>query len=351
MGKNIVLCADGTWNTPHGSDVAGNTNVRKLYMALLNGAGQLKYYDSGVGTDGTPIDHLVGGAMGEGLFQKMQDCYAFLGNVYDPGDKIFLFGFSRGAFTARSVGGMIAAFGVPTINLDNRTFVQVFDAYREPDPARKKALKDQLTQAYGLTEVTVEMVGVWDTVGSMGIPGIFFNVFNAKRYGFLDTTLHECIKHGYHAICIDEKRAQFEPTLWTNPDGTLLANNEQIEQVWFPGVHCDVGGSYAASQLSDITLSWMMHKADEHGLKFSDEAKAKYLDAPAANAVGEAHDEWKLVPWGLPKHRDVPLIATMANTVQVRLDGHIQYAPENVKTVNGVLSGYPIAQVLPYKRV
>jgi uncharacterized protein (DUF2235 family) len=331
--------------------VAGNTNVRKFYMALLNSPGQLKYYDSGVGTDGTPIDHLVGGAMGEGLFQKVQDCYAFLGNVYDPGDKIFLFGFSRGAFTARSVGGMIAAFGVPTINLDNRTFVQVFEAYREPDPARKKAAKDRLTADYGLIDVTVEMVGVWDTVGSMGIPGIFFNALNAKRYGFLDTTLHECIRYGYHAICIDEKRAQFEPTLWTNPDGTPLANNEQIEQVWFPGVHCDVGGSYAASQLSDITLSWMMQKAKEHDLKFSPEGEAQYLVPPPADAVGQAHDEWKIVPWGLPKHRDVPTSATMANTVQMRLDANIHYAPENVKIGNGNLSGYSIAQVLPYKRV
>ena len=115
--KSIVLCADGTWNTPHGSTACVNdTNVRKLYMALVNSDTQLKYYDSGVGTDGTPIDHLVGGAMGEGLFQKVQDCYAFLANVYDPGDSIYIFGFSRGAFTARSVGGMIAGFGVPTIS-------------------------------------------------------------------------------------------------------------------------------------------------------------------------------------------------------------------------------------------
>jgi uncharacterized protein (DUF2235 family) len=139
MSKNIVLCADGTWNTPDGPSVGiTDTNVRKLYMALTNDASQLKYYDSGVGTDGTPLDHLIGGAMGEGLFQKLQDCYEFLGNVYDPGDKIFLFGFSRGAFTARSVAGMIAAFGVPSINLDNETVSKIFAAYREPDPAQKR---------------------------------------------------------------------------------------------------------------------------------------------------------------------------------------------------------------------
>src|SRR6201996_7459124 len=166
MAKNIVLCADGTWNTPHGpTAMVTDTNVRKLYMALVNSDTQLKYYDSGVGTDGTPLDHLTGGAMGEGLFQKVQDCYSFLANVYDPGDKIYIFGFSRGAFTARSVGGMIAGFGVPSINLDNRTVPDIFSAYREPDPVKKKALKDNLTATYGLEGVTVEMVGVWDTVG------------------------------------------------------------------------------------------------------------------------------------------------------------------------------------------
>jgi uncharacterized protein (DUF2235 family) len=352
MSKDIVLCADGTWNTPHGVAVTViDTNVRKLYLALTNKASQLKYYDSGVGTDGTPIDHLTGGAMGEGLFQKVQDCYSFLANVYDPGDKIFLFGFSRGAFTARSVGGMIAGFGVPSINLDNRTVPSIFAAYREPDPDKKKTLKGQLTGAYGLQDVTVEMVGVWDTVGSLGIPGIFFNALNQNKYGFLDTTIHPCIKHGYHAVCIDERRAQFKPTLWTSPDGSPLANNDQVEQVWFPGVHCDVGGSYPEFQLSDITLSWMMQKAKEHGLVFSPEAEAKYLEPPPANVKGQAHDEWKIIPWGLPEHRAIPSVATMSNTVQARLDQDADYAPENVKIVGRKLSGYSIAQVLPYNDV
>jgi uncharacterized protein (DUF2235 family) len=328
-----------------------DTNVRKLYLALTNNASQLKYYDSGVGTDGTPIDHLTGGAMGEGLFQKVQDCYAFLGNVYDPGDKIFLFGFSRGAFTARSIGGMIAGFGVPSINLDNQTVSSIFAAYREPDPDKKKELKDKLTAAYGLKDVTVEMVGVWDTVGSLGIPGIFFNALNAKKYGFLDTTIHPCISHGYHAVCIDERRAQFKPTLWTNPHGSPLANNDQVEQVWFPGVHCDVGGSYQQCGLSDITLSWMMQKVKKHGLVFSPEAEEKYLQPSPEGVVGQAHDEWKIIPWGIPEHREIPSVATMSNTVQARLDHDRDYAPENVKMVDRKLSGYSIAQVLPYNDV
>src|SRR5580698_10625838 len=105
MGKRVVLCSDGTWNTPHGVDaVAIDTNVRKIYCALADLPDQLRYYDSGVGTDGTPIDHLAGGAMGQGLFQKIQDNYAYLAHVWDPGDDVYLFGFSRGAFPPRSAG-------------------------------------------------------------------------------------------------------------------------------------------------------------------------------------------------------------------------------------------------------
>jgi hypothetical protein len=116
-------------------------------------------------------------------------------------------------------------------------------------------------------------------------------------------------------------------------------------------VHSDVGGGYAQSELSDITLSWMMHKAKECGLKFSDQAEADYLSPNAVDATGPAHDEWKLIPWGIPKHRAVPPNAVMSNTVQLRLDGTSlpQYDPENLALSDRKLSGYGIAQVLPYQ--
>lgn len=348
--KNIVLCADGTWNTPHGdSPTSIDTNVRKLYCALTDEPTQLKYYDSGVGTDGTPLDHLSGGAMGEGLFQKIQDCYSFLSAVYDPGDRIFLFGFSRGAYTARSLAGMIAGLGVPTINLDNTTVKRIFDAYREPDKARTATLKAALKTAYGMQDAIVQMVGVWDTVGALGIPGILFGLFNQQKYGFLDTALHPCIEHAYHAVSIDERRAQFKPTLWTNPDGSYRANDSRVEQVWFPGVHCDVGGSYRQCQLSDVTLSWMMHKATNNGLIISADAKKEYLSIPLKNAMGAAHDEWRLIPWGIPEHRQVPVAATMSNSVQMRLDGDAEYRPENLSLDGSRLVGYPVIPVLPYE--
>lgn len=221
--KKIILCADGTWNTPPGTDTStgGGTNVWKLYCALPDTPTQLKFYDSGVGTNGGAFDRLTGGALGEGLFQKIQDCYQFLSHVYDPGDSIFSFGFSRGAYTARSAAGMIAAFGVPSKNLSNSTTPEIFAAYRERDKDKRAAMKKRLTDSYGLEPVRISMVGVWDTVGSLGVPGALFEAFREDKYGFLDTTLSDCVDHAYHAISIDERRSSFLPTLWTNADSTL----------------------------------------------------------------------------------------------------------------------------------
>jgi uncharacterized protein (DUF2235 family) len=347
MGKRVILCADGTWNTPHGVDATTiDTNVRKLYCGLADDPDQLRYYDSGVGTDGTPIDHLTGGAMGEGLFKKIQDNYGFLANVWDPGDQVYLFGFSRGAYTARSVGGMIARFGVPTKNFDNETVKKIFDAYRETDETKRAAMRDALAAQYGLTDVSVAMIGVWDTVGSLGIPGLLFSIFDQKRYGFLDTTLHPCVQKAFHAVCIDERRAQFMPTLWTNADGSYRANDAQVTQVWFPGVHCDVGGSYAESQLSDIAMRWMMKKAMACGLTFGDAAMRQYLAPAAMDPLGPPHDEWKIIPWGLPKHRTVPANVVMASTVQTRLTGMGAYAPEHLSLSGRTLQGYAVEDVL-----
>ena len=331
MSKRIIFCADGTWNTPHGpSELPQDTNVRKLYLLAAESPSQLKYYDSGVGTDGTPFEHFFGGTMGDGLFQKIQDGYAFLSYVWDPGDDIFLFGFSRGAYTARSLAGMIAFFGVPNKSLDNQTVREIFCAYRLSDHAQRLAAKATLAAEYGLTDVRVRMVGVWDTVGALGIPGHLFSNFDQAKYGFLDTALNPCIQNAYHAIAIDERRASFMPTLWTNPDGSPRANDAQLQQVWFPGVHCDVGGSYIETQLSNITLRWMVDNAKACGLEFDEKALDACLSPKPFNPLGPAHDEWKLIPWGLAQHRTVPANAVMSNTLKLRLAGMPQYRPANL---------------------
>jgi uncharacterized protein (DUF2235 family) len=354
MSKRIILCSDGTWNAPAGFDSnSAGTNVWKLYCAVPDTPEQLKFYDSGVGTRGNPIDHLVGGAIGQGLFDKVQDCYSYLSHVHDPGDSIYLFGFSRGAYTARSVGGMIAAFGVPTKNLSNATTSEIFAAYRERDHQKRQTMKAKLTDSYGLQPVTIAMIGVWDTVGALGIPGAIFRLFNENEYGFLDTKLSDCVAKAYHAISIDERRAAFQPTLWTDPaDGSLLKNSERVEQVWFTGVHCDVGGSYSEAQLANITLGWMMHKAVENGIELLPSAEP-YLTIDVPNHIGPTHDEWKLVPYGVPKHREIPAGAHLANSVFLRwTDTNAGYRPENLtaKDSGEILTVYQTTQVLPYKK-
>jgi len=321
--------------------------VRKLYLMLVDYATQLKYYDSGVGTDGTPFEHFFGGTMGDGLFEKVQDGYGFVSYVWDVGDEIYIFGFSRGAYTARSLAGMLAAFGVPTKNLDNRTVKRVFDAYRIGDHDQRLKAKAELSAEYGLAEVKVRMVGVWDTVGALGIPGHLFGDFDQAKYGFLDTTLNPCIQNAFHAISLDERRASFSPTLWTNPDGSSRNNDDQVQQVWFPGVHCDVGGSYAQCDLSNITLRWMIDNAKRCGLVFDDGAVKNCLPA-SYKPLGPAHDEWKLIPWGMPRNRIAPSNAVIANTVKLRLSNGIGYL---TAALNLQVESYQQIVVIPQNEI
>ena len=172
--------------------------------------------------------------------------------------------------------------------------------------------------------------------------------FEEEKYGFLDTTLNPNVQKAYHAISIDERRASFRPTLWTEADGSPRPNDDQMQQVWFPGVHSDVGGGYADDRLSNITLKWMIDKAKGCGLLFDDSAVAQCLGAAPFDPLGPAHDEWKLIPWGPPSHRVVPSNAVMSSTVQLRIDhAESAYLPANLSIGNGKLEGYGTEVVLP----
>src|SRR5579862_9399075 len=270
MSKRIVFCADGTWD---GS--GNNTNVYKIFKALQTTAGQVPYYDDGVGSDGLPLEKLAGGAFGAGLFQKIKDGYTKIAQVYEANDEIFLFGFSRGAYTARCLAGMIAVCGLPTADFSDAVVETAFQAYRNKD--QRAGLLAQLNQTCDLFDAKLTMVGVWDTVGSLGIPAIFGGV-SPLIYGFLDTNLHPDVLNAYHAMAIDERRVEFPATLWTPPNPPVPG--QTIEQVWFCGVHCDVGGSYPddpnGTALSDLTLAWMMSKASALGLEFVADVASKY---------------------------------------------------------------------------
>jgi uncharacterized protein (DUF2235 family) len=329
MPRRIAFCADGTWDS-----VTSDTNVYRLSKAIVAIPGeQYSFYDDGVGSDGTPIEKLLGGACGAGLFRKIKDGYSTISSVYEAGDQIFLFGFSRGAYTARSLAGMIAACGLPTKNPDSRLVEAAFQAYRDKD--NRSTLLASL-DAYDLVKATITVVGVWDTVGALGIPAAFGGV-DAVIYGFLDTSLSPQIVNAFHAVAIDERRAEFPPTLWTSAP----AAGQTVRQVYFCGVHCDVGGGYpgdsgTGTALSDITFSWMMRNAQGLGLVFDAGVLSKYpspLDKKAA--LDTLHDSWSPL-WLFPKARQIAADAVLANSVAVRCQQISSYRPANLSLTDGV---------------
>jgi len=340
MSKRIVFCADGTWQAP-----VNNTNVYRLYSALTQSSDQVTFYDDGVGADATGLNRVLQGAFGEGLLQKIQDGYTKIAQVFEPGDELFLFGFSRGAYTVRSLAGMIANCGLPTGAFSGDCVTQAFAAYR--DPANRASILAGLT-ACGLAAATIQMVGVWDTVGSLGIPAIFGGV-DEKTYGFLDTNLHPDIGNAYQCLALDEKRAQFPATLWTS---TPVAG-QTLEQVWFSGCHGDVGGGTAlaggvdaGTRLCDITMGWMVGKALALGLTMDPATAAQFGTLPAKYALDAIRESWTPAD-GPPHLRPVPEDAWVSNSVAVRLQYALTYVPGSLTVNDGALAdGYTLVTVV-----
>ncbi|MDQ6609749.1 MAG: DUF2235 domain-containing protein, partial [Bacteroidota bacterium] len=278
--KRIVTCSDGTWNKPDLKDkgIEVKTNVAKMYESICskgkNDIEQVKIYDQGVGTGNTLKDKIVGGATGLGLDRHIKDMYTFFVINYNKGDEIYLFGFSRGAYTARSIAGFIRNCGIlkpEYIHLVDKAYSLYRDRnnYSTPDSDLMRSFR----AAYCIENITpIHFIGVWDTVGSLGIPLPWYQLANRNKYKFHDVTLSSTIRNAYHALAIDERRALFSPTLWKK--SKTVSNDpehpQQMEQRWFAGVHSNVGGGYADSALSNITLKWLMEKAEAVGLCYND---------------------------------------------------------------------------------
>jgi uncharacterized protein (DUF2235 family) len=267
--KRLVVCCDGTWNRPDHVDrgVAAPTNVAKLALAVADrdadGVQQVVHYEAGVGTRRS--ERLLGGGFGYGLSRNVRDAYRFLVDAYEPGDQVFLLGFSRGAYTARSVAGLIRNAGI--LRRDERERIdQAYTLYRDPhrDTEPSGIAAELFRRSYAYGETPIDFIGVWDTVGALGIPIDGFRPpLLSRMWSFHDTRLSRIVRHAYHAVAIDERRAPFRPTLWERGEG---AGDQVLEQTWFAGVHCDVGGGYRDPELSEITLLWMAERARDCGL-------------------------------------------------------------------------------------
>jgi uncharacterized protein (DUF2235 family) len=294
--RNIVLLSDGTGNS---AAKLNKTNVWRLYQALdLSGDGQIAFYDDGVGTHGIRPLRLLGGAFGWGLSRNVRDIYRFLCRHYRPGDRIYLFGFSRGAFTVRTVAGLIVKCGVldgsrtvpgrrgRSLQLNTREGLDAgiklaYQSYRRgysaPVTDLWRRLRDRFAgpvptavefrSKYGL-EVGIRFIGVWDTVDAVGLPidelsTMIDKIFYPHR--FPDQNLSPLVDRVCHAIAIDDERHTFQPVLW-NEAGEAP---ERITQVWFAGMHSNVGGGYPDDDLAGVPLRWMLGEAEGQGLCFA----------------------------------------------------------------------------------
>lgn len=292
--KKIVVCFDGTWNKPKRGEKA--TSVARLYRSILGDdkrgiAGgtpaqepqvpTVKWYDLGVGTGWN--ERVRGGVFGYGLSYNIREGYKFLVDSYEDGDELYLFGFSRGAYTARSLAGLVRNIGLlqkqhapeedPDDNeLITKGYAIYRDRYESPDSEAATGFK----AAYCWQNVKIKFLGVWDTVGALGLPFGILKILNESRYSFHDTKLSGIIENAFQAVAVDEHRKDYAPTLWDSPPKP----GQHMEQVWFIGAHSDVGGGSSKLEYSDIALSWMQEKAklDGQGLEFDSVQKPDYGD-------------------------------------------------------------------------
>lgn len=348
MSKNIIFCADGTWNSPdqdeNGDDVPDTTNVYKLFsflkgeddpaslalqdeqerMSYNNGElKQIAKYLHGVGDSSNPITKILGGAFGAGIIERIVRGYTFISRNYQEGDKITLIGFSRGAYTARALAGCIASMGL--LDAEKIDLTDKMTGYRYGISAwfeyRKKvlvtrSLLDKFKRTFdgimhkiscGMTTIpyrdaAIQSVGVWDTVGALGIP-VSFAGAHVDVFKFVDTKLHPKVAFGFHAVSLDEQRTDFTPTLWD------LRSDGSIQQTCFCGAHADVGGGYPTvndeSALSNIALKWMIEQLQPLNILFRDNILEQL---GPDNSRGIAHMPWIKMEWSLreKKSRAIP---------------------------------------------
>jgi len=286
MTKNTIICCDGTGNE-YGDN---NTNVIKLYSVLpKNSVEQVTYYDPGVGTLCAPlalttvityIRKILGLAFGYGITKNIADAYLYLMRVYNPGDKVYIFGFSRGAYTARALAALIYKCGLLDIRNDNLVPYVI----KQFKFQKKKWIAEGFKRTFS-RECPIHFIGIWDTVKSVGW------IYNPLVLPY--TNSNPSVNIVRHAISIDERRALYRQNLWDD-----AVNNQDILQVWFAGVHSDIGGSYPENEsgLSKIALQWMVEEARNFGLIIDDKSYANVVPKEIAYQTTSSKSEYYYPP-------------------------------------------------------
>jgi uncharacterized protein (DUF2235 family) len=335
--KRLIFCFDGTWcrlDAPHPTNVV--MTAETVVPIAQYSTAQLIFYNDGVGT--AKGERLGGLLFGSGLVKIMGDAYRFLIFNYTPGDELYIFGFSRGAYTARSFVGMLNCCGVllrrdaAKVNeaieryrrrTDSDAYVEDMMRFRQnfspqicvshaEDIWRSRNVADYAVDR--VPRLVVNYLGVWETVGALGIPTRYrFSEPINGRYKFHNTRLSRFVKSARHAVAIDERRIDFAPTLWDNIEElnrqagfTMDAEDAPYQQKWFPGVHEAVGGGGDRRGLSDQALDWILDGARHVGLE---------LDSSNYSRIYELS----------PNHRDV-LDSADIKTLGSRLMGFLPHA-------------------------
>jgi uncharacterized protein (DUF2235 family) len=331
--KRIIICADGTWNRPE-KDLAKDfpTNVLKIARSVSpldkDGVQQVVFYDWGLGSYHNSI---AAGAFGDGINKNIADSYRFIVQNYHPGDQLYFFGYSRGAYTVRSLCGMIYNCGILKRSHANR-IQQAFDLYKDKDVHPRDATSVRFRNRYSLNaDIRIKFIGVWDTVGALGIPSRMLGFLNEKHL-FHDTKIGPIIDCARHALAIDEKRNDFEPTIWKQ------RRNMDLKQVWFAGVHSDIGGGYKPGRnvesLSDIALQWMIEQAEVQDLSFESHLSSRLNGDPGA----EQHEEYEGFYKVLGKRiRRITKNTHIHRSVRERYEAQAGYRP---KTLTRYLDKY-----------
>ena len=270
MPKNIVVFSDGTGQE---GGVGNNTNVYKLFnMVEDRTANQISFYDRGLGIGWRKI---TGNISGMGISQNIYDCYNFIFENYMAGDSIFLFGFSRGATTVRSLSALIHLFGILPKSRPE-LIKHAYKIYKIEDDKERKKRADDLVDRNHNHWTKIKFLGVWDTVSALGVPikslDMLVDWFPIFRHKYHNLRLSESVEHARQALAIDDERLTFHPKIW---DKEINTEYQTMKQVWFAGMHTDVGGGYKEQDLSDIPLIWMVEEAKQHGLKIYPKHKVK----------------------------------------------------------------------------
>lgn len=298
--RNLIYISDGTLS----SLVPGHeTNAGQLFRLLSEiGRRPVQQFDYDPGIQGLGWRKWLNAATGEGINLSICRGYGFLASRYRPGDRIFLFGYSRGAYAVRSLAGMIGALGL--LRHDKATERNIRQAFRLYEAASAPEASRVVAEFAGPrchTGVAVEMLGVWDTVRALGLPYPVLSRLGRMATAFHDHRLGPHIRHGYHALAIDEDRTAYAPILWERSDGW----EGRLEQAWFPGAHADVGGEVRAHPparpLANIALNWMLRRAERHGVILPPGWTARFPEDVAAQALGSRRGIGRLFLFRRPR--------------------------------------------------